>query len=88
MKPGYTVVEYSGGSTGISLALICIAKGYRLHIVTSDAFSQDKLKHMSAFGADLTIIPSEGGLASKKMFLEMIETAREISRKTRTYWTD
>ena len=43
---------------------------------------------MSAFGADLTIIPSEGGLASKKMFLEMIETAREISRKTRTYWTD
>ena len=46
LKPGDTIVEYTGGSTGISLALICVAKGYRLHIVTSDAFSQDKLKQM------------------------------------------
>lgn len=88
LKPGDTIVEYSGGSTGISLALNCVAKGYGLHIVTSDAFSSDKLKHMAAFGAKLTIIPSEDGSATKKMFLEMIETAKELSQKPHTYWTD
>ena len=60
LKPGDTVVEYTGGSTGISLALVCVAKGYHLHIVTSDAFSQDKLKHMLALGAELTLVPSVG----------------------------
>jgi len=59
LKPGDTIVEYTGGSTGISLALVCVAKGYHLHIVSSDAFSQDKLKQMSAFGAELTLIPRE-----------------------------
>jgi cysteine synthase A len=88
LKPGDTIVEYTGGSTGISLALICVAKGYRLHIVSSDAFSQDKLKHMSAFGAKLTLIPSEGGRTTKKLILDMIEAAREISQRPHTYWTD
>jgi cysteine synthase A len=88
LKPGDTIVEYTGGSTGISLALICVAKGYRLHIVTSDAFSQDKLKQMSAFGAELTLVPSEGGRTTKKLILDMIEAAREISRRPHTYWTD
>jgi cysteine synthase A len=88
LKPGDTVVEYTGGSTGISLALICVAKGYRIHIVTSDAFSQEKLKHMSALGAELTLVPSEGGLTTKKLILDMIEVAREISQRPRTYWTD
>jgi cysteine synthase len=88
LRPGDTIVEYTGGSTGISLALICVAKGYHLHIVTSDAFSQDKLKQMSAFGAELTLIPSEGGLTTKKLILDMIEAAREISQRPHTYWTD
>jgi cysteine synthase len=88
LRPGDTVVEYTGGSTGISLALICVAKGYHLHIVTSDAFSQDKLKQMSAFGAELTLVPSEGGLTTKKLILDMVETAREISRRPHTFWTD
>ncbi|UCD18478.1 MAG: cysteine synthase family protein [Candidatus Zixiibacteriota bacterium] len=88
LKPGDTIVEYTGGSTGIALALICAAKGYHLHIVTSDAFSQDKLKHMSAFGAELTLIPSEGGLTTKKLILDMIDAAEEISQRPRTYWTD
>lgn len=88
LKPGNTIVEYTGGSTGISLALICVAKGYRLQIVTSDAFSQEKLRHMAAFGAELTIVPSEGGKTTKKLILEMIEAAREISKKPHTYWTD
>lgn len=88
LKPGYSVVEYTGGSTGISLALICVAKGYRLHIVTSDAFSPDKLAQMAAFGAELTLVPSEGGLTTKKLILDMIETAREIARRPNTFWTD
>ena len=88
LKPGDTIVEYTGGSTGISLALICVAKGYHLHIITSDAFSQDKLNQMSAFGAELTIVPSEGGLTTKKLILDMIETARDMSQKPHTYWTD
>ncbi len=88
LKPGYSVLEYTGGSTGISLALICVAKGYHLQIITSDAFSQDKLSQMSAFGADLTLVPSEGGLTTKKLILDMIEAAREFSKKPSTYWTN
>nr|MBN2278696.1 cysteine synthase family protein [candidate division Zixibacteria bacterium] len=88
LKPGDTIVEYTGGSTGISLALVCIAKGYHLHIVSSDAFSREKLKHMSALGARLTLVPSEGGLTTKKLILDMIETAREISKEPHTFWTD
>ena len=88
LKPGYTVVEYTGGSTGASLALVCAAKGYRIHIVSSDAFSQEKLDQMRAYGAELTLVPSEGGLTTKKLILEMIETARKLSEQPDTYWTD
>jgi len=88
LKPGYTVVEYTGGSTGISLALVCVAKGYRLQIITSDAFSKEKLNQMAAFGAQLVMVPSEGGLTTKKLILDMIEKAREYSRQPNTYWTD
>ncbi len=88
LKPGDTVLEYTGGSTGTSLALICAAKGYRLHIVTSDAFSQEKLDHMAALGAELTLVPSEGGLTTRKLILDMIAAAAELSRQPHTYWTD
>ncbi len=88
LRPGDTIVEYTGGSTGTSLALICAAKGYRLRIVTSEAFSQEKLDHMSALGAELTLVPSEGGLTTKKLILDMIEAAEELSRRPHTYWTD
>jgi cysteine synthase A len=88
LRPGDTIVEYTGGSTGISLALICVAKGYKLHIITSDAFSQDKLNQMKAFGAELTIIPSDGGETTKKLILDMIEVAKEYSKQPHTYWTN
>lgn len=88
LKPGDTIVEYTGGSTGISLALVCLAKGYKLHIVTSDAFSPDKRLQMAAFGAELTLVPSEGGKTTKKLILDMIEAAREISKRPHTYWTN
>ena len=88
LKPGGTVIEYTGGSTGASLALVCAAKGYRIKIVTSDAFSQEKLDQMRALGAELTLVPSEGGLTTKKLILDMIETARGLSQEPNTYWTD
>ncbi len=88
LKPGDTVVEYTGGSTGTSLALVCAAKGYRLHIVTSDAFSQEKLAHMRALGAELTLVPSEGGRTTKKLIDDMIEAARVISLQPNTFWTN
>jgi len=88
LKAGGTVVEYTGGSTGASLALVCAARGYRIRIVTSDAFSREKRDQMAAFGAELTLIPSEGGFSTKKLFLEMIETARAISREPGTYWVN
>jgi len=88
LTSGGTVVEYTGGSTGASLALVCAARGYRIRIVTSDAFSREKLDHMAALGAELTLVPSEGGLTTKKLILDMIETARVLSRAPHTYWTN
>jgi cysteine synthase A len=88
LKPGDSVVEYTGGSTGTSLALVCAAKGYPIRIVSSDAFSQAKLDHMVALGAELTLVPSEGGLTTKQLILDMIEAARGLSEQPHTYWTD
>ncbi|HEU4561519.1 MAG TPA: cysteine synthase family protein [Longimicrobium sp.] len=88
LKPGGTVVEYTGGSTGASLALVCAAKGYRIRIVSSDAFAREKLDQMAALGAELTLVPSEGGLTTRKLILDMIEAARALSQEPDTYWTD
>lgn len=88
LKPGDTVVEYTGGSTGASLALVCAARGYRLRIVSSDAFSREKLDQMAALGAKLTLVRSEGGLTTRKLILDMIEAARKLSQEPHTYWTD
>lgn len=88
LKPGDTVVEYTGGSTGTALAFVCAAKGYRLRIVSSDAFSKEKLDHIAALGAELMLVPSEDGLTTKKLILDMIEAARGLSREPHTYWTD
>jgi cysteine synthase A len=88
LKPGYTVIEYTGGSTGASLALVCAAKGYPIHIVSSDAFSQEKLDQMRALGAELTLVPSEGGKTTKKLILDMIGAARRLGEQPNTYCTD
>ena len=88
LRPGDTVVEYSGGSTGASIALVCAAKGYRLRIVTSDAFSQEKRDHMSALGAELVVLSSQGGLATRQLFDAMIATAREMSGEPHTFFFD
>ncbi|MFI6169229.1 PLP-dependent cysteine synthase family protein [Nocardia sp. NPDC051052] len=88
LRPGDTVVEYTGGSTGAALALVCAAKGYRLRIVSSQAFSEDKLIQMAALGAELTLVPSAEGRITKKLIADMIDTAAEFARHPDTYWTD
>ncbi|HWM25448.1 MAG TPA: cysteine synthase family protein [Chthoniobacterales bacterium] len=88
LKSGGNVVEYTGGSTGVSLALICAARRYALHIVTSDAFSLQKRDHMRALGAELTLAKSVGGGMDAALTRNMIETARQIRGRTGGFWTD
>lgn len=88
LRPGGRVVEYTGGSTGVSLALVCAARGYPLSIVTSDAFSAEKRNHMAALGAELTIVPSAGGGMDAALTRSMIAAARQIAERTGAFWTD
>ena len=88
LQPGGTVVEYTGGSTGASLALVCAAKGYRAKIVTSDAFSEEKTRTTRAFGAEIVLIPSDGGKINEQLIRKMIEAAREISALPGHWWFD
>jgi cysteine synthase A len=88
LRPGQPVVEYSGGSTGSSLAFVCAVKGYPLTVVTSDAFAPAKLQTMRAFGATLVVIPSQGGKITPDLVPSMIEEAKRISRDEGAYWTD
>ena len=88
LTAGGSVVEYTGGSTGVSLSLICAVKGYPLHIVTSDAFAREKLDHMKILGARLQIVPSESGGMTEKLTRDMVEAARIIAEKTGGFWTD
>ena len=86
--PGGSVVEYTGGSTGVSLAFVCAAKRIPLRIVTSEAFSKEKRDHMAALGARLTLVASPTGGTTKALTLEMIETARKLAAAPGSYWTD
>lgn len=88
LKPGGHVIEYTGGSTGVSLAMICAVKGYKISIVTSDAFSVEKRDHMAAFGADLTIVRSASGGMDAALTRNMIEAARQITERTGGFLTD
>jgi cysteine synthase A len=88
LRPGQRVVEYTGGSTGVSLALVCAARGHPIDIVTSDAFSAEKRHHMAALGATLAIVPSDGGGMNAALTQSMIEAARQIASRTGAFWTD
>lgn len=88
LKPGGTVVEYTGGSTGSSLAMICAVKGYNAHFVSSDAFAEEKLQTMRVFGAKLEIISSGNGKITAKLIDSLVERAREISEQPNTFLTD
>ena len=88
LAAGGSVVEYTAGSTGVSLSLVCGVKGYPLHIVTSDAFAQEKLDHMALLGARLRVLKSDDGRMTEKLTRDMIEAARIITEETGGFWTD
>ena len=88
LRPGMRVVEYTGGSTGSSLALVCAIKGYPFFPVSSDGFAREKLQTMRIFGADLRIIPSQNGQLTPELFRTMIDTARKLGDEPNTYYTD
>jgi len=88
LPAGGAVVEYTGGSTGVSLALVCAVKRHSLHIVSSDAFAREKLDQMRIFGAKLQIVASEGGGMTGKLTRDMVAAARVVMEQTGAYWTD
>ena len=88
LRPGMTVVEYTGGSTGSSLAFVCAVKGYRFRVVSSDAFAQEKRQTMSIFGAELNIIPSQDGQVTPDLVPRMMQRAREIAASEPSYFTN
>ena len=88
LKPGGKIVEYTGGSTGSSLAMVCATKGYKAHFVSSDAFAQEKLQTMRAFGAELEIFPSGNGKITAKLIDDMITRAAELSKEPNVFWPD
>lgn len=88
LKAGGKIVDYTGGSTGSSLAMVCATKGYHAFFVSSDAFSQEKLQTMKAFGAQLEIFPSENGRITATLIDSMVRRAQELSKEPNTFWTD
>ncbi len=88
LRPGMTVVEYTGGSTGSSLAFVCAVKGYHFKVVSSDAFAREKLQTMKAFGAELLIVPSEGGKTTPDLVPKMMEEARLLAESEDCYFTN
>lgn len=88
LRPGMTVVEYTGGSTGSSLAFVCAAKGYRVHLVSTDAVAEEKLRTMQALGAELTIVPSVGGMITPDLIPRMHQVTLQLAAERDTFWTD
>jgi cysteine synthase A len=88
LTPGGTVVEYTAGTTGISLALVCAALGFKSHFVFSDAFSDEKRYTMLAFGATITDVPSENRNITERLIKAMINTAERVSRQPGHWWCD
>ena len=88
IKPGSTIVEYTAGTTGISLAFVCASLGYQFHAVFSDAFSNEKRITMKAFGATITDVFSDNKQINEKLIKDMIETSRKISEQENHWWAD
>ena len=88
LKSDTTVIEYTGGSTGSSLAMICSAKGYKVHLISSDAFSEEKIQMMKAFGAKVEIIPSVNGKITAELINKMKHRVEELNKSPNTFWID
>jgi cysteine synthase A len=88
LRPGMRVVEFTGGSTGSSLAMVCAARGYRFVVLSSDAFSREKLLTMRALGAELRMVPSDGGKVTPALFERFRHEIAALAREPDTFWTD
>ncbi len=88
LQPGGTVVEYTGGTTGVSLAFVCAAKGYKFHAVFSDAFSDEKRAVMEAYGGKVTVVPSGDKQITEKVIKTMIAEAHKLSLRPGHWWCD
>ena len=88
LSPGMRVVEFTGGSTGSSLAMVCAAKGYKLVLLSSDAFAEEKLRTMRALGAELRLVPSDGGKVTPALFERFQAEIAVLAAEPGTFWTD
>jgi cysteine synthase len=88
LRPGMRVVEFTGGSTGSSLGMVCAAKGYPLVVLSSDAFAKEKLLTMTAFGGDLRLIASDGGKVTPALFERFKAAIATLAAEPDTFWTD
>lgn len=88
LRPGMRVVEWTGGSTGSSLAMVCAIKGYHFTPISSDGFAKEKLQTMRLFGADLEIFPAEDGKLVPELYQRMKSRAEELARQPGTFYTD
>lgn len=88
LRPRDTVVEYTAGTTGISLALVCAALGFKAHFVFSNAFSPDKRHTMRAYGAEITDVEAVGGAITEQLIRALIAKADEISRRPGHWYCD
>ena len=88
LKPGMRVVEYTGGSTGSSLAMVCAVKGYRFEPLSSDAYAREKIQTMRAFGAEVTLLPSEGGKITAGLFDRFKAEIKQRAAVPGTFYTD
>jgi cysteine synthase len=88
LRPGMRVVEWTGGSTGSSLAMVCAMKGYRFAPISSDGFSDEKLRTMRLFGGELEIFPAPGGKLMPELYQQMKRRAEELAREPGTFYTD
>jgi cysteine synthase len=88
LRPGGRVVDYTGGSTGSSLAMVCAARGYRAHFVSSDAFAEEKLQTMRAFGAELDVLPSVNRKVTPELIQACLARVRTLASEENTFWTD
>ena len=88
LRPGVRVVEFTGGSTGSSLAMVCAAKGYRFVVLSSDAFAREKLLTMEALGAELRLVPSDGGKVTPALFERFKQAIAVLAGEPDTFWTD
>ena len=88
LRKGMRVVEFTGGSTGSSLAMVCAVKGYKAVLLSSDAFAEEKLRTMRAFGAELRIVPSDGGKVTPALFERFRKEIAVLAAEPDTFWTD